>query len=120
MLWKLAGAKSQEFFEANSAGVLSEFNKCEVDGKPVLLCRRMVSVYATQEKKHRQTLSDHFKSGQRVSVQNRPTKMAVKDLVVLAYAPSTVGPRHYLAGGFGGSGTALCRAANHHLPFRLM
>jgi hypothetical protein len=28
-------------------------------------------------------------------------------------------PQHYLAGGFGGNGTALCKAANNHLPFRL-
>jgi hypothetical protein len=53
-LWKLAGAESKEFFERENSPVMAKFENVEMDGKPVLLHRRLQSLYAKQDKSYQQ------------------------------------------------------------------
>jgi len=54
VLWKLAGAQSQEIFERDAKLVLSQFQQAELDGQPVLVHPEMAKTYIQQRRKYEQ------------------------------------------------------------------
>jgi hypothetical protein len=71
LLWKMAGAQSQEFFERHGSGVLSEFERCEIDGTPCLISPRLAALYAKQDNKYRKQVE-----AGRISADRRAARIA--------------------------------------------